>query len=135
MPVAKAITGIGWEDSGAVLMARLVNTDGDNITIVAVAENGIVLNVQDKAIPGVHVAASPYTLVTSTVVFDAVQTPANKPIWTFDSTGYNFRYDTLAAQLPEGNKTYIFEVWVTPTSGQRYMAVRAEVESKKTIDD
>lgn len=133
MAIAQPIKGQGWEDGAAVLMARVTDVNGD--LVVQADISSISLIVEDKAIKGTAVGASPYTITVSDVIFDTIQTPTNKPIWTADSTGYNFRYDTLAAQMPDGNKTYVFEFWFTPADASTAFPVRYEVLANTTLLD
>lgn len=66
------------------------------------------------------------TLTVASVMFDTLQTDA---FWTdendqaIDSVGYNFRYNGLAAQVPDGGVTYRMEVYFTPASGEIFKAV------------
>jgi hypothetical protein len=108
--------GTAIEDSGIVLMARVQNISGTNITQGSVS--GITYSVFDLVDGTAVVSGS--SLTVSTVVFDTLQTPA---IWTTDTTGYNFRHDAPATALPNGERTYRFEYKFTPTSGEVFWAL------------
>jgi len=60
------------------------------------------------------------TLTVATVVFDALQTDAR---WTKDTTGYNFRYDIPGSELPDGDRSYDFEIVFNPASGEDFAVV------------
>ena len=134
MAIAQPIKGQGWEDGAAVLMARVTDVNGDLIVQDDITVT-FSLYVEDKAIKGTGLTGSPFTITTSNVVFDTIQTSTDKPIWTADSTGYNFRFDTTAAMLPEGNKTYVFEFWFTPADLSTAFPVRYEVLANATLLD
>lgn len=101
------------ESSTTVFMARVYGTDAALLTQADLTS--VVLTVRDKADSAVNIGASPYTLTIASVVFDTLQTDA---LWTEDSTGYNFKYVTLAAQIPDGALTYRFEYVFTTTSSE-----------------
>ena len=115
MPSATITTGTVFEDSGASLMARVVDNDGTDITQSDITT--IKYSVFDVSDPG---AASNTGLNVSDVVFDTLQTDAR---WTKDSTGYNFRHDLPASALPEGDHVYRVEYKFTPASGEVFHVV------------
>jgi hypothetical protein len=102
-----------FESSGIVWMARI--TDVDDAVLTQAKVDSISLTVRDKEAPGVDIAASPYTLDKADVIYDTLQTGG---AWKKDDTGYNFKYNTLAAQIPDGDKIYRFELTITPVSGE-----------------
>ena len=59
-------------------------------------------------------AADDGTFVVDDVVFDTVVEQADDPDWTWD-TGYNLDITIPGTAFPEGNKTYVLNVIVTPT--------------------
>lgn len=112
---ATIIKGVAYEDGAVVLMARVANATGTNITQASVT--GITYKVFDL-LDNSQVATG--TLTVSAVVFDTLQTPT---IWTADTTGYNFRVDPAKTTLPNGGTTYRFEYLVDPTSGEDFWIV------------
>lgn len=112
IPVIHRVTT--FEDSGIILMARVIDGDGNNIQIANISS--IIYSVRDKANSAVDLAAnSPLTVAEH--VFDVPQTPE---IWTADTHGYNFRYDAVASEIADGDKTYRFEFKFQPASGQPF---------------
>lgn len=104
-----------YESASAVYMARIVGTDGAELEQADLSS--ITLYVRDHAAQATPIADSPYTLTIADVVFDTLQTSTDNALWTVDTTGYNFKYDLLPAQLPDGDKMYRFEfVFVTTDS-------------------
>lgn len=110
MPDATIISADVYEDSGPILMARVVGTAGAAITQATCST--ITYAVYDVATAASVTSGS---LTIANVVFDTLQTDA---IWTKDSTGYNFKTQMTAAMVPTGGATYRMEIKITPTSGQ-----------------
>lgn len=108
-----------WEDTGLVLMARVMTVA--NVAAQQADISSIALKVYDSADRTTTIATA--TPVVADTIYDTLQTGGP---WSKDSTGYNFRYLTTASQLPAGNKTYRFEFMVTPASGAP-MAIVYEV--------
>ena len=118
--IATIAKGIVFEDSGASLMSRMLGTDAAVVTqadITSIALN--IFDVTDSANP-VADGSNPVTVTVADVIFDTLQTDAR---WSKDSTGYNFRYDTLATQVPTGATVVRFEFEITPASGQVFFDV------------
>lgn len=113
---ADITTGVAWEDGALVLMARVQNASGTNIT--QSLTTGITYSVWEEGNTNAIVTST--ALTVSAVVFNTLQTPA---IWTTDSTGYNFRHDPAASTLPTGNRWYRFEYSFDPTSGEDFKQV------------
>ena len=110
--MASAMIGKGtvFEDSGAAVMARIVDNDGTNITQADLS--AISWNIFDMSNPA---SATNTALVITDVVFDTLQTDSR---WTTDSTGYNFRHDVPAVSLAIGDAQYRLEYKFTPASGE-----------------
>lgn len=119
---AELVRGTAWEDSAVVLMARIANASGSNIT--QASTTSITYSVWESGNSTAVVTST--SLTPSAVVFDTLQTPT---IWTTDSTGYNFRHDPPASALPNGGKTYTFEYRFDPSSGEDFSVV-FEVSTK-----
>lgn len=100
------------EGSQFPLLTRLYTNAG----VVAVPGNfsSILLDVYDTEDMKNPLVAARSLSPVSSYVYSSLQTDRD---WTinFDSTGYNFAYVTLAADLPVGGKTYQFVF--TPNAG------------------
>lgn len=106
------------EDSAAILMARLVDQDGEYITSGDI--DSITCEVYDLTDTDGSAIATP-SVVVATTVFDSLQaTDAAKRIWLVDSTGYNFRHVLPPSALPDGNKTYRVEYLFSPVNGEDF---------------
>lgn len=95
MPKAKIHAFTGYEDSGVTLMARVVGSDGNNLT--QAATTAITCKVYDGS--GTN-TLSP-TVTVASAIFDTLQTDAR---WTADATGYNFRFEVPATAFPSAKK-------------------------------
>ena len=104
------------EDSGHSVMNRITGNSAANITQADITS--IAYTVHDT-LTGEQTVSG--TLSKTTVIFDTLQTDAR---WTKDSTGYNFRYDIPASELPNGDRTYRFEIVFTPASGAVFTIIR-----------
>lgn len=104
-----------YEDSGFSLMARIYGQAATPITQSTISS--VALKVFDVSSSTSVATATP---VVATCIFDTLQTDA---YWTKDATGYNFRYSTLASQVPNGGSRYRFEFTFTPTSGAVFPVV------------
>ena len=111
-----------FEDTGAVIMARVYGNAGTPITQASLAS--IVCKVFDLSDGNTLIATR--TLTIADVVFDALQTSDAR--WTTDSTGYNFLDAVPATAFPNGGRTYRLEYVFTPVSGQPFALV-AEVDA------
>ncbi len=117
MADAKIQRSTAFEDSGHSIMARITGNSATNIAQADITS--IAYTIHDMT-DNVTTEASG-TMTVATVVFDALQTDAR---WTEDSTGYNFRYDIPASELPNGDRTYRFEIIFNPASGENFSIVR-----------
>ena len=107
-------TQLVFEDSGIFLFARGKGPAG---TYFQQSEyDAIQLKIYDEADPETVIAT--VNLTIADVIFNTLQTSDVR--WTKDSTGYNFRYGTLAAHLPTGGRRYRFEFKFTPTVASGY---------------
>jgi len=106
------VSQAAYEDTGVTLMARITDTDGNNLTQSDVSSIELkVIKLSDGT------TVTTVALTVSVVIFDTLQTTALLPAWSLDSTGANFVYKTLDAHLPDGEETYRFQVRITPASG------------------
>ncbi len=101
-----------YEDTGIVLMARVVDSNRNNIVQADVA--GVEITVWDLDDTTTPVATVNPTVAS--VIFDTLQDSSNSA-WTLDTIGCNFIYKTLAAHLAAGGKTYRFQVRLTMNVG------------------
>lgn len=110
------IEGEAFEDSSVSLMRCITGPNGVNITQASISSITYkVFDLDDTSEP-----TATGSLTVSSVVFDTLQTDAR---WTKDSIGYNFRWDTPAALLEDGNKVYRFEIKFTTTAGEVFPVV------------
>lgn len=104
------------EDSGHSVMDRVTGNAGAAIRQVDISS--IAYTVHDLKTGEETVSSA---LNKATVIFDTLQTDVR---WTKDKIGYNFRYDIPASELPNGDRTYEFEIVFTPASGEVFTIVR-----------
>lgn len=125
--MSKIHFGEGREDTPIVLMDRVQNVAGANITqatITSIAYRVFEYASEQEAkldTNGSEVGESA-TLTKTDVVFDALQTGAP---WDSakDAVGYNFRFTLPSARRPTGNKWHRVEVTFTPSSGEAFAIV------------
>jgi hypothetical protein len=112
---------------GVTLMDRIQGNGATNITQASitsiaytVTSYGSETEAEEASNGTAVIASSPLT--KTSVVFDTLQTAAP---WdsTADSTGYNFRYDSPAADRPTGHKWHRFDIVFTPASGAKFAVV------------
>ena len=105
-----------FEQSAISLFSRIRNRNAEVVTRAMVSSIALkVFDTCDASTPISTTAPS-----KTDVVFDTLQTGGG---WTVDATGYNFRYETTAAQLPHGNRLYRFEFIFTMTDGSTLAVV------------
>lgn len=92
------------------LLGHVKNASGD---VSAAGIAGIKLRVVDEAAPTVLIV--PEVTITPSDVLAALSTAWP---WTKNTTGYNFRYEVLPAQIPTVGKNYIFQFQFTPAIGE-----------------
>lgn len=134
MTCCQVAYGCGYEDSGISLMARVYGHAATAITQATISTITYTVTehaTQEDAENGANGTAiiASTSLTVSSVVFDTLQTDAR---WTKDSTGYNFRYDSAAADRTDGGVWHRYEVKFTPSSGAVFHAVWI-VESKELV--
>jgi hypothetical protein len=97
-------------ESGAVLLARVQDSQGNNLTNATTS--GIVVNVYNA-----ETATLSTTLPSqATTIYDTLQSSA---IWTQDAIGYNVSIAVPGSAWPTA-ATYRVEAIVTPVSGDSY---------------
>jgi hypothetical protein len=122
MPQAKDIYGTAFKNGTAVLMARVVDSAGDNIDQAGVSAIQYSIFELDPCRPDnltVVTGHDGVSLSVSNVIYDALQTDG---LWTVDEEGYNFRHEinvTSAEAFPKAGAQYQVRYELTPTDGQR----------------
>lgn len=114
---------VAWEGSQPTLMARIVDSDGDNI--VQADLSAIAMRSIEKDSDRVVASAVP---VVASTVFDTLQ---DDDRWTVDTTGYNFRYQVPSGTLPSGDTDYIVMFEFTEASGVKFY-VQFELKAKES---
>lgn len=115
----------GFEDSPIVLMDRVTSVSGAAITQATITSIAYVVHEyasQQEAERDINGSAvgTAGTLTKTDVVFDTLQTGAP---WTYDTTGYNFRFTLPGTRRPTGGKWHRVEVTFTPSSGEAFPIV------------
>ena len=103
MAFAAIEKAVVWEGSTPVLMARVVGSN--NIAIKQADLNNVDYRVDEAGTQIVDTTA----LTIADVIFDTLQTTTSDAAWTRDNTGYNFRHQLAAADLPDGDTTYLVQ--------------------------
>ena len=122
MTQAKDIFGTAFKNGTAVLMARVVDGDGDEIEQADVSAVEYSVFELDPCRPD-NLAVVPghdqVSLTVSSVVYNTLQTGG---LWTVDEVGYNFRHEinvSTAEAFPKAGAQYQVRYELTPTAGQR----------------
>jgi len=122
MPLAKDIFGTAFKNGTAVLLARIVDSDGDDVQQADVtAVKYSVFEIDPCRPDNLTVVAGHdnVSLSVSQVIYDTLQTGG---LWTVDSTGYNFRHEinvSSAEAFPKAGAQYQVRYELTPAAGQR----------------
>jgi hypothetical protein len=111
---AKIVSATVWEDATAVMLARLLGADGDEVVQADISS--IACKVFDSS--GVQIVAP--SIVVSSVIYETLQTGSE---WTVDSLGYNFRHALPTTAFPTGGETYIVEYVFTAADGSVFPVV------------
>ena len=121
MAEAMDIFGTAFKNGSAVLLARIVGVDGENITqadIATIRYSVYLLDDQDADSRTAVTGHSQVTLPVYQVVYNSLQQDAT---WTVDSIGYNFRHVldvTAQPAFAAAGRRYLIEYALTPLSGQ-----------------
>lgn len=122
MPQAQDTHGAVFKRGSAIMLARIVDANGQPVTQADVASIRYSVLELDSRDPD---AATPVTghenaaLPTNQCLFDTLQTGG---LWTTDAEGYNFRHaiDVAAADaFPKAGSLYQVRYEVAPTAGQK----------------
>jgi hypothetical protein len=122
MPQAKDIYGTAFKNGSAVLMARIVDSAGDEVQQAGVTAIKYSIYELDQCRPDnltVVTGHDGVSISVSNVVYDTLQTGG---LWTLDEVGYNFRHEinvSSAEAFPKAGAQYQVRYELTPTAGQR----------------
>ena len=122
MPLAADIPGKVFRNGSAVLMARVVNADGQNLNQSSVSTIRYTVFEVTTNDPSGLVAVTGHNnvlLTAGAVVYDTLQTDLN---WTADALGYNFRHEldvSTSEAFPDAGKVYQVRYELTPVTGQK----------------
>jgi len=122
MATAQDTYGTVFKNGAAILLARIVGSDGSPITTSDVATLRYSVLELDECHPDQQVAIDGHndaSLTLGSVLHDTLQTDS---LWTADSTGYNFRHEIDVASneaFPKAGVSYQVRYQVTPVNGQK----------------
>jgi hypothetical protein len=115
------IYGTAFKNGSATLLARVVGHSGANIVPADLSTVHYTVYLLDDQDPDSRTAVANHTNVAITVadcVFGTLQTD---PIWTVDTTGYNFRH-ALSVSAHQAftiaGRNYLVEYRLTPVVGE-----------------
>jgi hypothetical protein len=121
MAEAIDIHGTAFKNGSVTLLARVVGAGGENVLpadINAVKYSVYLLDDQDADSRTAVAEHANATLTVADVIFGTLQTD---PIWTVDTTGYNFRHVLDVSAHPAfavAGRRYLVEYQLTPAVGQ-----------------
>lgn len=108
-----------WEDTGLIVMARIVGNAGTAITQASLTSIKMdVYDITDEDAPAA--IGSQDTLTINSVVFDTLQDSDVR--WTRDDEGYNFLHTVAATRFASAGPVRI-EFMFDPASGENFMMV------------
>jgi hypothetical protein len=122
MPQANDIYGTAFKNGSAVLMARIVDSEGVVIQTSGVSEIEYSVYELDPCRPDVLSVVAGHdgvALDAGDVMFDTLQTGG---LWTVDEVGYNFRHEIDVSQdeaFPKAGTQYQVRYEISPSSGQK----------------
>ena len=122
MASAQDTYGTVFKNGAAILLARVVGTDGS--PLVASDASALQYSVLelDECRPDQQTAIDGHDDVTLSIgesIFDTLQTDS---LWTLDATGYNFRHEIDVSSdeaFPKAGVSYQVRYQLTPVSGQK----------------
>lgn len=121
MPEARDLYGSVFEQSSAVLLARVTFADGQAVQQADLASGEYQVMELDPCKEGEGTVVSGHdgvSLTISDVVYDTLQTDAP---WSVDSIGYNFRHEVdvgASHAFVNAGQEYQVRYTLNPTSGQ-----------------
>ena len=103
-----------WEDTGCVIMARVVNYDDTDIVQADLSSIAYsVFNTSLDPTDAGYTVVDGQSMTISSVIFDTLQTDNG---WSVDTTGYNFKFTFDDDVFTNGNTTYRVEVTMSQAS-------------------
>jgi hypothetical protein len=121
MAEAHDIHGAAFKNGSVTLLARIVGNDGNIVVPADIGEIRYSVFLLDDQNADNRVAVEGHEeveLMPAGVLFSSLQTG---PLWTVDTTGYNFRHaldvSTYPA-FPVAGRRYLVEYRLAPTAGQ-----------------
>jgi hypothetical protein len=121
MAEAVDIYGTAFKNGSARLLARVVGQAGANIVPADLSAVHYTVYLLDDQDADGRTAVANHTNVALTVadcIFGTLQTD---PIWTIDTTGYNFRHVVSVSTHPAftiAGRNYLVEYRLTPVAGE-----------------
>ena len=122
MPYAKDIHGTAFKKGSAVLMARIVDSDGENVQQAGISSIEYSIYELDLCRPdnlSIVAGHDGVSLSVDDVIFDVLQTGG---LWTVDEEGFNFRHEIDVSEseaFPQAGVQYQVRYELLPTAGQK----------------
>jgi hypothetical protein len=122
MPYASDIHGTAFKNGSAVLMARIVDSEGENVQQLGISSIQYSVFELDPCQPdnlSVVAGHDGVSLTIGDVIFDSLQTGG---LWTVDQVGFNFRHEidvSASEAFPKAGVQYQVRYELTPTTGQK----------------
>jgi hypothetical protein len=122
MAIAKDIQGTVFRHGTAILMARLVDAQADEITQASLTSASYTIFALEPNDPTSLTPVAGHEnaeLDVEEVVFDSLQTDNG---WTVDEVGYNFRHEVDVSEdeaFPEAGRVYQVRYELAPVMGQK----------------
>jgi len=122
MPYASDIHGTAFKNGSAVLMARIVDSDGEYVQQSGISSIEYSIYELDPCRPdnlSVVAGHDGVSLTVDDVIFNSLQSGG---LWTVDEDGYNFRHEIDVSQteaFPKAGVQYQVRYEMLPTAGQK----------------
>jgi hypothetical protein len=122
MPYASDIHGTAFKNGSAVLMARIVDSDGEYVQQSGISSIEYSIYELDPCRPdnlSVVAGHDGVSLTVDEVIFNSLQSGG---LWTVDEDGYNFRHEIDVSQteaFPKAGVQYQVRYEMLPTAGQK----------------
>ena len=124
MAEAIDIHGTAFKNGSVTLLGRIVGADGANVLQADINTIQYSVYLLDDQNPDGRTAVAEHANVSLTVadvIFNTLQTD---PIWTVDTTGYNFRHVlnvSVHQAFTVAGRRYLVEYQLTPAVGQKIL--------------
>ena len=122
MPHASDIHGTAFKNGSALLMARIVDSDGQHVQQSGIESIEYSILELDPCQPDNLSVVSGHdgvSLDVADVIYDTLQTGG---LWTVDQMGYNFRHEidvSTTEAFPKAGAQYQVRYELVPTTGQK----------------